>query len=67
MKDRLQIAEVRDALTDQAAGTRTRVTATVGINETLDKAFAARLLLRFAAAEKGYRSGSVGHEAAPHY
>ena len=36
-----QIAELREALADQTAGTRTRVTATAGINETLDKGFTA--------------------------
>jgi hypothetical protein len=36
-----QIAEVREALADQTAGTRTRVTATAGIRETLDSAFIA--------------------------
>jgi hypothetical protein len=35
-----QIDEVRAALIDQAAGTRTRVTATAGISETLENAFA---------------------------
>jgi hypothetical protein len=34
------IADVREALTDQTTGIRTRVTATAGIRETLDKAFA---------------------------
>ena len=36
-----QIGELRDALADQAAGTRTRVTATAGIRETVDDAFVA--------------------------
>jgi hypothetical protein len=36
-----QIADVREALADQTAGTRTRVTATAGIRETLDKGFTA--------------------------
>ena len=36
-----QITEVREALTDQAAGTRTRVAATASITETLEKAFTA--------------------------
>jgi hypothetical protein len=35
------IADVREALTDQATGNRTRVTATAGISETLDTAFIA--------------------------
>jgi hypothetical protein len=35
------IADVRDALNDQTAGTRTRVTATAGIRETVDTAFTA--------------------------
>ena len=34
-----QIDELRDALADQNAGTRTRVTATAGIRETIDDAF----------------------------
>ena len=34
-----QIAEMRDALADQTAGTRARVTATAGIRETIDGAF----------------------------
>ena len=34
-----QIDELRDALADQTAGTRTRVTATAGIRETIDGAF----------------------------
>ncbi len=36
-----QIADVREALADQTAGTRTRVTATAGIRENLDKGFTA--------------------------
>jgi hypothetical protein len=36
-----QIADVREALDDQTAGTRTRVTATAGIRETLDTGFTA--------------------------
>ena len=35
------IADVRDALNDQTAGTRTRVIATAGITETLRTAFSA--------------------------
>jgi hypothetical protein len=35
------IADVREALADQTTGTRTRVTATAGIRETLEKAFTA--------------------------
>ena len=34
-----QISELRDALADQTAGTRTRVTATAGIRATIDGAF----------------------------